>query len=132
MSVDLQKVNSQFSLKTITHLYQCMIWFVSEKFDSNNVPIYREQVEQLIFVYSLQKKVRVRCAFMHHKSIWHVSVRGMQKKSGRNLHQDSDQIQELCTDHLCHLYQAADPLQRLQQSLQHCPTTIQATRKDLA
>lgn len=58
MCVNLQKVNGKFSLKTIAHLNQCMIWFVSEKFNPNNVPIYWEQIKQLIFIYCLQEKVR--------------------------------------------------------------------------
>ena len=48
----------QFSLKTISHLDKCMIWLISEKFNSDNVPINGEQVEQFILIYSLEKEKR--------------------------------------------------------------------------
>jgi len=51
---NLQKVYRQFSLETISHLNKCMIWFTSENFDSDNVPINKEQVEQFVLVDSLK------------------------------------------------------------------------------
>ena len=45
----------QFSLETIPHLDKCMVRLISEKFNSDYVPINGEQVEQFIFVYSLNK-----------------------------------------------------------------------------
>jgi hypothetical protein len=50
---NLQKVYCQFSLETISHLDKCMIWFIAKKFNSHNVPIKGEQVEQFVLINSL-------------------------------------------------------------------------------
>lgn len=51
---NLQKVYCQFCLEAITHLDECMIWFIAEKFNSHNVPVDGEQVKKLILIYSLK------------------------------------------------------------------------------
>lgn len=47
----------QFGLETITHLNKCMVWFVAEKFNSHNVSVYGEKVEELILINSLKQSM---------------------------------------------------------------------------
>ena len=54
---NLQKVHCQFSLKAITHLHECMIWFIAKKFNPHNVPVDRKQVKKLVLVYFLKQKL---------------------------------------------------------------------------
>lgn len=51
---DLEVVYSQFSLESIPHLDKCMIRFISQEFNSQNITIKGEQVEEFILIYSLK------------------------------------------------------------------------------